>query len=126
MRNPPHLDLQTVLLDRADVHAFRELAHQLIQQMHRQIAVGLQGLHSLLPLAQRIDFPFQARNFLDLLVQHGNLRAQVGVAILLVFNPRLEPPIDQGRHQQTHDHGQEHGDLKRLFAALARSLSVGQ
>jgi hypothetical protein len=102
------------------------LAHQFVEQVDRQVAVGLEVFHRLLARAQAGDLLLQGGDLLDLHLELLDLAAQQGVLALLRRDLGLEPQEDgagddaaeQGRDAQR---GEE-----RLAPALARRLAVGQ
>ena len=124
MRSSLHGHQQTVLLDAAEVDAIWQLLHQLIEHMHRQVAVRLQIFHSLLTGTQRSNFGLQAINFLDLGFQDLDLGAQQIVLVLLAFNHDLEIPVNQACNQQTCNRSHHHIDLKRLFSTFLGGFAV--
>jgi hypothetical protein len=56
---PCERDGLVVLLHAGDVDAVGQLPHQFVEQVHRQVAVGLQVFHRLLARAQRRDLFLQ-------------------------------------------------------------------
>ena len=64
------------LLDRSQVDAVGQLAHELVEQVHRFAAVRLQRLDDLLARQHRLDLVAQPVDLLDLLVELGDLGLQ--------------------------------------------------
>ncbi|MNR33194.1 hypothetical protein D3C85_1508500 [compost metagenome] len=121
-----HADHLILLLEAGDIDPVRQLNHELMQQMHRQVAVRLQILDRLLARAQGRDFIFQAGDLTDLLFQHLDLRVQQAVFLLLGGDQVLQQRIDQAGNDQAGHERQQHRRLEQLLAALACRFAVGK
>lgn len=100
------------------------MGHQLVEHVHRQIAIGLQVFHGLLTCTQGSDLILQPGDFLDLGLQHRDLGAQHAVLCLLGFDHHLVPPVDSTNDQKPYQGRKDHGGLECFLASLACGFSV--
>ena len=74
------------LLQGAQVDAVGQLPDHLVEQVHRLGAIGLQRLDDLLARQERLRLLAELVDFLDLLVELGDLVLEELVAALLVLD----------------------------------------
>src|SRR4029077_4756130 len=114
------------LLDRPQVDAVGKLAHELIQEMHRLATIRLKRLDDLLARQHRLDLPAQPIDFLDLLVELGDLRLEERVTALLVVDPRSENAVTDADRGHTAQHAQDRERNELPLARLALLRAVRQ
>src|SRR5262249_30231397 len=109
------------LLDRFQVDAVGHLLHQLLQQVHRLGAIGLEALDNLLACEERGDLGPQLLDLLDFLVETGVLLLQVFVSLALGGDIPCDGQVNSADDEQA-----EHGDHCADHAeVLARGLAAG-
>jgi hypothetical protein len=94
LRDAGDADGLVVLLHAGDVDAVGQLPHQFVEQVHRQVAVGLQVFHRLLAGAQRGDLFLQGGDVLDLAFELLDLAVSSALLALLA---RRSAPGTTGR-----------------------------
>ena len=124
LRVARHVDLRTLLADALEVDALGQLAQELVEQLHGLRAVALEAFDHLFLGQQRGGFLADLADFLDLLVELGDLALHVGHVGLLLGDLLVEEEPDgacdeQAEHQRD---AREHAEL--LLATLARFLAV--
>ena len=85
-----------------------KLAHELVEQMHGLVAIRLQRFDDRLAREHLLDLIAQLVDFLDLLVELGDLRLQQVIARVLVVDARSEECVTAGddgntEHRQCND-----------------------
>ncbi|MCU7374929.1 hypothetical protein PEC18_29820 [Paucibacter sp. O1-1] len=83
-----------------EVHAFGRLLDQLVEQVHRHVAVELQVFYRRLARLQALDVVLKGGDVLDLRLELADLDAQEVVARLLLLRELL---------QRDHPHPGTHG-----------------
>src|SRR5215510_111841 len=126
LRITREVDLEPRLLDLLQVYTVGDLLDQLLQQVHRLSAVGLQALDDLLARKQRGDLGLELLDLFDLLVEPGVLPLQVLVPVALVGDVAGDRQVD-GTHDQEPEHrDQPSQDAEVLALGLAARFAPGE
>src|SRR5687767_5252518 len=114
------------LHDRLEIDALRHLAHQLVEEVDRLRAVGLQRLDDLLAREQRLDLVLQLLDLGDLLVELGDLGFEEAVALDLGVDFRGVIAV-HGDHDQGAEKRRAAGHHEEVLPrALTPVLAVRQ
>src|SRR5207249_7098653 len=108
---------RAVLLHRLEVDPVRQLANELVEQVHRFGPVRLQRFDDLLSRQQRLRLVAQPVNFLDLLVELRDLSGQELITPVLIIDLRGDQDVPESDRSDAQD-GQP--DRKRDELSLAR------
>src|SRR5262249_26149802 len=114
------------LLDAFQIHAVRQLAYELIEQVHDFGTIRLQRFHDLLAGQQRCGLLLDLVDLLDLLVELDDLLAQVLVAVLLLGELLVEIGVHHEPHRDADGGDDAHGDEESLLLLLAADFAMRQ
>src|SRR5581483_6087301 len=126
LRVADDVDPQPLLHHGLEIHAFRRLLHQLVEQAHGLGAVGLQGLDHLLAREQRRDLLLQAVDLGDVLVELDDLALEEAVAVRLRFDLRGVQAVDREHDDGAEQPGAAGEDEEVLPGTLAPLGAVRQ
>src|SRR4051812_5305150 len=126
LREAENLHPGAGLLDRFEGHALRRLLHELVEQVHRLRAVGLQRLDDLLPREKCLDLVAQLVDLGDFLVELADLALEERVAPLLHADALGVVAVHEPDDQYAHDGRAAGHDEEVLLRALAPLGAVRQ
>ena len=89
-------------------------------------AVGLQGFDDLFPRQQRLGLLAKLVDFLDLLVEFGDLGLQQLVPAVLILYPRVDDDVNQRNHRHCQDRKADRQRYELALPCLALLLAVGK
>src|SRR6185437_320507 len=126
LREADDLHLPVRLLDRLQIDAFRQLANELIEQVHRLVAIRLQRLDDLLARQHLLDLVAELVDLLDLRVELGDLRLEELVARVLVLDARGQHDVHEADDRHTEDRERDRERDELALARLPLLLAMGQ
>jgi hypothetical protein len=126
LRDAGDVERLAVLLDGGDVDPFGHLLDELVEHMHRHVAVDLEVFDRLLARLQRSDLRLQAGDVLDLDVELGDSQVRNCVAVLLPGDQLLNDQVPDADDRRADDGGDRQPGEERDFLAPAPLLAVRQ
>ena len=125
LRQALELELAVGLLERGQVDAVGNRAHQLVEHVHDLGTAALELLDDLDARAQPLLLLLEREDLGDLLVELRDLVVQVLVALVLVVDRRAHLQVHEERDRTGGDQRAERADAEFLALALALGLAPG-